>query len=180
MSLTSDAVQRLLQLDTCLCIRCNRIHQHRPMVAVLRACSRLGDGLFWYALMLTLPLLAGWEGLRASLHLSLTGILCVLLYKYLKGRTVRPRPYVNNPDIKRVMAPLDQYSFPSGHTLHAVAFTLITLAHFPGLWPLLVPFTGLVALSRPALGLHYPSDVLAGAAIGGLIASGNLVLWNFL
>ncbi|MAT66174.1 MAG: phosphatase PAP2 family protein [Gammaproteobacteria bacterium] len=180
MFLTSDAMQRLLHLDTSLCILCNRIHQRRFLTAVLRACSRLGDGIFWYGLMLTLPLFAGWGGLRASVHLNLTGILCVLLYKYLKGRTVRPRPYVNNPDIKRVMAPLDQYSFPSGHTLHAVAFTLIALAHFPALWPLLVPFTLLVALSRPALGLHYPSDVLAGAAIGATIAGLNLVLWNYM
>lgn len=180
MSLTSDTMQRLLHLDTSLCIRCNRIHQHRRVVAVLRACSRLGDGIFWYGLMLTLPVVAGWPGLCASLHLSLTGILCVLLYKYLKGQTVRSRPYVNNPDIKLVMAPLDQYSFPSGHTLHAVAFTLVALAHFPALWPVLVPFTLLVALSRPALGLHYPSDVLAGAAVGALIAAGNLVLWTIL
>ena len=43
-----------------------------------------------------------------------------------------------------------------------------------------VGFGWLVALSRPALGLHYPSDVLAGAAVGGLIATGNLVLWTIL
>lgn len=180
MSLTSDTMERLLQLDTSLCIRCNRIHRHRALIALLRLCSRLGDGLFWYTLMLILPLAAGWQGLLASLHLSLTGILCVLIYKSLKGRTLRPRPYVNNPDITRVMAPLDQYSFPSGHTLHAVAFTLISLAHYPGLWPLLAPFTALVALSRPVLGLHYPSDVLAGAAVGAIIAGINLLLWNIL
>lgn len=180
MPLASDTLQRLLHLDTSLCLRCNRMQHYRPLVAVLRTCSRLGDGIFWYGLMLALPLADGWEGLGASLHLSLTGILCVLLYKYLKGRTVRPRPYVNNPGIKLLMAPLDQYSFPSGHTLHAVAFSLVALFHYPGLWPVLVLFTGLVALSRPALGLHYPSDVLAGAAVGAMIAGCNLFLWNIL
>jgi undecaprenyl-diphosphatase len=65
---------------------------------------------------------------------------------------------------------LDQFSFPSGHTLHSVAFTLVVYYHFPGSVWLLTPFTLLVAISRPLLGLHYPSDVLAGAAIGATIA----------
>lgn len=66
--------------------------------------------------------------------------------------------------------PLDRFSFPSGHTLHAVCFTLVACAHYPGLLLLLVPFTLLVAASRLILGLHWLSDVIAGAGIGGLMA----------
>ena len=73
------------------------------------------------------------------------------------------------------IAPLDEFSFPSGHTLHAVSFTLIALAYVPMLAPLLVPFTLLVALSRIVLGLHYPSDVLAATVIGSLL--GAISLW---
>jgi undecaprenyl-diphosphatase len=68
------------------------------------------------------------------------------------------------------------YSFPSGHTLHAVAFTLVALAYWPWLAPLLVPFTLLTAASRVALGLHYPSDVLAGASLGAGIAAASLAI----
>jgi undecaprenyl-diphosphatase len=67
------------------------------------------------------------------------------------------------------MPPLDRYSFPSGHTLHAVCFTLVLCSHIPAMAWALLPFTVLVALSRMVLGLHYPSDVLAGAAIGGAL-----------
>jgi undecaprenyl-diphosphatase len=71
---------------------------------------------------------------------------------------------------------LDQFSFPSGHTMHAVGFSIVALSYHPELFWLLVPFAALVALSRPILGLHYPSDVVAGAALGALIASISLTL----
>ena len=67
--------------------------------------------------------------------------------------------------------PLDEFSFPSGHTLHAISFTMVALAYYPALVVLLVPFTVLVALSRVVLGLHYPSDVLAACLIGGALGS---------
>ena len=66
--------------------------------------------------------------------------------------------------------PLDQFSFPSGHTLHAVGFSVVAVAYFPVLIWLVLPFTLLVAASRVILGLHYPSDVLAGALVGLSIA----------
>ncbi|MEK7737966.1 MAG: phosphatase PAP2 family protein, partial [Pseudomonadota bacterium] len=69
-----------------------------------------------------------------------------------------------------------RFSFPSGHTLHAVSFTLVASAAYPVLAPSLWLYTALVALSRPVLGLHYPSDVLAGAAIGALLAQLVLAL----
>jgi len=72
--------------------------------------------------------------------------------------------------------PLDKFSFPSGHTLHAVGFALILAHHFPALAPAVFGFALLVAVSRPVLGLHYPSDVLAGAAIGACLAQGVISL----
>lgn len=106
----------------------------------------------------------------------LVGLVCMSLYKWLKGKTLRPRPYEVHQDIWLTGRPLDRFSFPSGHTLHAVAFSLVLLSYYPQLYWLAVPFTVLVALSRVVLGLHYPSDVLAGAAIGSLIALLSLSL----
>lgn len=152
------------ELDWCLRLQ-NR--SRRPLVCGLFALvSRLGDGVFWYALMAALLLWYGHDAAPAVAHMAATGAVGLLLYKALKGRTGRPRPCARHACIDALVAPLDEFSFPSGHTLHAVGFTTTALYFYPGLAWLLLPFTALVALSRPVLGLHYPSDVLAGALIG--------------
>jgi undecaprenyl-diphosphatase len=140
------------------------------------AISRLGDGAAWYALMLGCVLLDGWAGLQASLHLAATGVFTLWLYRRLKRHTQRPRPCARDRGIRPWVAPLDEFSFPSGHTLHAVTFSAVAVAHYPWLAWLLLPFTALVAASRVVLGLHYPSDVLAASAIGSLIAAASIGL----
>lgn len=105
-----------------------------------------------------------------------TGLVALLMYKTLKRWTRRPRPFAHDGRIHAWVAPLDEFSFPSGHTLHATVFTLVALAYYPMLAILLVPFAISVALSRVFLGLHYPSDVLAALAIGTALASLSLYL----
>ena len=114
--------------------------------------------------------------LPAVLHMLAVGLTCTLAYKLIKGKTLRPRPFDVHPGIVCVGKTLDQFSFPSGHTLHAVAFSIVAVAYYPALAWLVWPFTLLVGMSRPILGLHYPSDVFAGALLGGVIASASLYL----
>jgi len=153
-----------------LCQRLNRGAGSRSVRALLTIASRLGDGLAWYVLVAVLPLIYGAAALRPAIGMALTGILGLLLYRWLKHTLVRERPFMRHPGITLAMAPLDRYSFPSGHTLHAVAFTWQAVAHFPELAWVLVPLASLIAASRVVLGLHYPSDVLAGGAIGAALA----------
>jgi undecaprenyl-diphosphatase len=131
--------------------------------------------------MAVMPLIMGLdrleEGLRVSLQMLAAGAFGLLLYKLLKKKLVRERPYIGLIGIECAMPPLDRYSFPSGHTLHAVLFTAIAIHHVPALAVVLVPFALLVAASRVVLGLHYPTDVLAGAMLGALIAAASQVVF---
>ena len=168
---------RVDQAERRMCIVANAACQRRVVRALFRGVSRLGDGIVWYVLMAAMPLLVGlerWrEGLQASLQMLLAGAAGLLLYKLLKKKLVRERPFIGLIGIECAMPPLDRYSFPSGHTLHAVTFTAIAISYVPQLAVVLVPFALLVAASRVVLGLHYPTDVLAGAVLGGLLAAAS-------
>ena len=175
-ALRTHALERLAQWDRGLCRRCNSACHFRGLRVVFVVASRLGNGAFWYALMAALLVWDLENALTAVLHMVAAGLACTIIYKSLKHGTARARPYVTQADITLFTAPLDKYSFPSGHTLHAVAFTLIAVGYYPALFWLLGPFCVLVALSRVVLGLHYPSDVIAGAGMGAAVAMLSKVL----
>jgi undecaprenyl-diphosphatase len=149
-----------------LCRRLNRGVEHAFIRLFFMAVSRLGDGVIWYALMGVLPLVYGVEGLRVSAIMLATSAIGLGVYKLLKRIFVRERPFIRHAGISLAGAPLDRYSFPSGHTLHAVAFTWQACAAFPELGFVLVPLALSIAASRVVLGLHYPTDVLVGALLG--------------
>lgn len=162
---------RLDRRESAWCLRLNRAVRWRLARSLFASVSRVGDGPFWYLLMLLLPLYAGWHGLAVTLQMVVTGAIGLALYRWLKLGTGRERPCARDHAIDLAGVPLDRFSFPSGHTLHAVAFTQLASGAFPELGWLLVPLTALIALSRVVLGLHYPSDVVAGALLGATLAT---------
>ena len=153
------------------------VARYQTPVKALVIISKLGDGLFWYVLIAGLALLCGTNGRDVAAQMSLTALLNLPLYFWLKHSIGRPRPFVACPDIRACVRALDKFSFPSGHTLHAVAFAVVFSWHFPLVGAALVPLVLLIALSRVALGLHYPSDVAAGALIGASVGLGVALLY---
>jgi undecaprenyl-diphosphatase len=155
----------------------HRAARYQTLVRVLVVVSRLGDGMFWYLLIAGLALLGGTHGRDVAMQMLLAGALNLPLYFWLKHTIGRPRPYVKCPDIHACARALDKFSFPSGHTLHAFTFLIFCIWYFPTAALALAPLVVLIAVSRVALGLHYPSDVVAGALLGSAVAGGVLMLY---
>lgn len=167
---SSLSFSRINRLDLALCLRLNRLSRIHAWRRLFQIVSRLGNGIFWYVLMALLPIIYGAAAWPTVARMALAGLLGLATYKWLKQRTSRPRPCQVYAAISAAAPALDRFSFPSGHTLHAVSFSLVAVAGFPELAPALYGFSLMVAFSRPILGLHYPSDVLAGTALGVAVA----------
>lgn len=131
-------------------------------------------GALWLAAAAVLALL-GPRGRRAATGgLVATGTASVIANGPAKWLIRRPRPggisLVGLP--RRDRSPTTS-SFPSSHTASAAAFAVAASAHYPAAGPVLFPAALAVGLSRIRAARHYPSDVLAGAALGAAIGAGT-------
>jgi len=167
-------MHRYFDWELLVALRVNRLHRLPAVRAVFALASRLGDGWGWYAIMLGVLAAHGWSAAPAVMQMLITGFTGTLLYWWLKRSTARARPCDVADGLSVSVAPLDRYSFPSGHTLHAVSFSVLLLQYDWHLAWVVVPFAALVIASRMVLGLHYLSDVLVGAAVGASLAAVSL------
>lgn len=179
-SRTFQLKEKAVSVDVAVFTRANGLLVHHRTHRFFKAISLLGDGVIWYIIMLVLPFALGAEGLWVSLLMVSAGLLNLVVYRAIKTRSVRHRPFVAHRHILQGARALDEYSFPSGHTLHAVTYGILLSALYPPFTPLWMIFALLTAVARVILGLHYPSDVIMGAAIGlvhGLILANLLDLF---
>lgn len=168
--------QKFDQYELRLCVYLNNYCRRLPVRDFFRIVSRLGDGIFWYLLILCLPLLNGYNGLIQMSYIILVGSVSVLLYKFLKAHLVRERPYISFGSITAQTRPLDRYSFPSGHSMNAACLAVLLASCEVLFFEIVSIFAALVAMSRVILGMHYPSDVVIGLILGAGIALSGLAI----
>lgn len=145
--------------------------------APVRAITMLGDhGLFWIAL--TLLLLFFRKTRRAALVSALSMLLTLLVVNILlKPLVARIRPYEVIEGLRCIVARESEFSFPSGHSANslACAWVLYRLCDKRLGLPALI-LAILISLSRLYVGVHYPTDVLTGIAVGILLAEAAIRL----
>lgn len=107
------------------------------------------------------------ELLHKGLYVGATWLTSAILANGIKVIVRRDRPFVTYPEIEK-LASGGSYSFPSGHSSEAFSIATSLSISFPK-WYVVAPaylWAGLVGYSRMDLGVHYPTDVLAGAVLG--------------
>ena len=132
--------------------------------------SNLGDdGIIWIAvgLIMLIP-----KKTRKCGIMVLAALLVMLVVNniILKNLIARPRPCATYPELVELVHIPTSYSFPSGHTVSAmaVAFTTLTQHKKLGIVTLVMAF--LMGLSRLYVGVHFPTDVYGGIIVGAAIA----------
>ncbi|HHQ4520182.1 MULTISPECIES: phosphatase PAP2 family protein [Aeromonas] len=158
-------MNKIQQWDLQVCRVCLLHGYNRQQARVSRLISRTGDGPL-YAVLAALLWWLG-EAERELVRLALLAFAIELpLYLLLKNSLKRQRPV----GLPVFITPSDRYSLPSGHTAAAFLMATILATGFP-LWaPLLFGWAALVGASRLLLGVHYLSDLVAGALLGGACA----------
>jgi undecaprenyl-diphosphatase len=98
-------------------------------------------------------------------------MLADLVTLALKLFVERPRPFIRYAEPKVLVPIPHDPSFPSGHSATSFAAATMLSFSFPGLAPVLLLLAAAVAYSRVYVGVHYPIDVICGAALGVLVAT---------
>ena len=160
----------LLQLDGQLLVAIQglRLAWLDPVVSIY---TKLGDaGILFIALSLAMLL---YKPTRKAGALALCAMILGLLVTNvtIKPLVERARPWTIWP-IDPLVTEKDPNSFPSGHTCAAFAAGMIWMRALPWRWGRIAAVAAavLMGLSRLYVGVHYPTDVLAGAVIGSLCA----------
>jgi undecaprenyl-diphosphatase len=142
------------------------------------AATRGGDGWLWYGMAVVVALFGGEQRFMALAASGCAAGIGIVLFMKLKRAIGRKRPCALEPHCWAKLLPPDHFSFPSGHTITAFAFAVSLGTFYPEMRPGLFFCASSIAASRILLGMHFLSDVIAGALLGTLlgVASASVFL----
>jgi undecaprenyl-diphosphatase len=164
-----QTISRLSSADHLLMRRVNRWRPPRWARLWIVASTRCGDGWLWALIGIVLLISSDADADRAFLAATLAVSAGILLFLAVKRAVRRPRPNTIVPHCWADLLPPDQFSFPSGHSITAFAVAISLGSFYPSLSAELLFCALNVAASRVLLGMHYVTDVIAGAAIGSVL-----------
>lgn len=163
----------------------NNLHSSSFLTGMAKFFSFLGDaGIIW--LTLSCILLCFKKTRRGAIAMLISlAIGHFLNDNVLKVIFQRTRPFDANPAFREFLSSIDYaipggYSFPSGHTFSSFNCAVILMLYNKKMGYLTLPLASMIGLSRIYLCVHYPTDVLAGAIIGSLVALSVYCLDKFI
>ncbi len=137
--------------------------------------TELGDnGALWLFIIFLLLLIPRTR--RIGVLAGISFLVCVGIAEIIKLTAMRPRPFLDIAELTILVNPPESYSFPSIHTVSSFSVAWILLWEGKGNWRLhFFTLAMLMAYSRLYVGVHYPSDVLAGYLIA---YGGSFIVWR--
>lgn len=152
-------------------------HMHSGVCdAIFKNITHLGDGgILWIIIAIALMLFrrTRYIGIAVAVSLALNSIICLGI---LKPAFARLRPFMLDSGIDLILHAPTDFSFPSGHTASSfsAAVTLLLYNRKYGVLSLIA--AALIAFSRLYLMVHFPSDVIAGIALGALTGAAAFIV----
>ncbi len=162
----SPLLMNINQFDTRVFLWCVSSRHQQILARTARLVSRTGDGYLQIGLPVLLALVAGEPGEALLLCTLIAFSIQLPTYWILKNGFQRQRPPDAIPDFTSVICAHDKFSFPSGHTAAASLLAALVYIHFGAMTAPLMVWAALVGVSRVLLGVHFPTDIFAGAALG--------------
>jgi undecaprenyl-diphosphatase len=136
-----------------------------PELSIVATKSRL-----WMGIATLLAIFGGAKGRRTAIEgMVAIGVNSFVVNVPLKSAVRRKRPDDVVPEERRLAKP-ESYSFPSGHTASAAAFSGVVGRAYPKLWLPINVLAAMVGFSRVYTGVHFPGDVLGGWFVGKVVA----------
>lgn len=141
-------------------LRCRFLDMLMPPVTLLG-----NGGIMW--IIIALALTISKKHRRAGIIMIAGLIVCLLTGNILlKNAIERLRPFIQNPEIQLLIPPPSGFSFPSGHSFSSFISAVILSKYNRRLAPAALITASLIAFSRIYLYVHFPTDILCGAALG--------------
>jgi membrane-associated phospholipid phosphatase len=172
------ATKAVAAFDTAIDVRVDRFRGHPHVDRLMYAASELGDfSLIWHLLSTGRAVGPDRRPLHAVRVAAILGVESALVNGPVKSMFRRHRPAWEQERPRRLRRPRTS-SFPSGHASAAMTAAGVLAQNDP-LWPLYYAVGAVVASSRVYVKIHHPSDVVAGALLGLLLARVARRVWPF-
>ncbi|MFJ5621550.1 phosphatase PAP2 family protein [Peribacillus loiseleuriae] len=149
----------------------NRHFENKQLNFFFRHITHIGGATCTIATVLILIICLTGPSRMTAISSALALAISHIPVQVVKKIYPRKRPYLTVEKTNFHTNPLQDHSFPSGHTTSIFSVIIPTILFIPVIAIILIPLGLLVGISRIYLGLHYPSDVLAGVILGSCVGS---------
>lgn len=146
-------------------IKCRALDKIMPLV------THMGSAPGTISCCLIIIVFGSGEVRKMGIQALVALVFSNLMVQILKNSVCRLRPKDVLPNINTFNVALDYYSFPSGHTTAVFSIATTIALYMPILAAVVFPLALIVGITRLYLGVHYPSDVLAGMTVAVLTST---------